>query len=736
MAFNNKNDKNPEAEYEEVAIAIPISPSTNEQSIQMDTKNLQKVSCPSPEISVSSPRPNGKPLKYPSSESPLTRRTNTFKGRPKSRFGEPSVPIDSEIIEKLGSHRFESQTPHSDCGLSAVDATPRAKKEEEKEKRSPDEYEIYKRVTAQLSARNFRKTTLKLVLELLVFSVILGLLICSLIVDGLKGKKPHGVESWKWFLLLMVIFSGLLLTHWIVLFFVFVIEWKFLLRKNVVYFTHGLKDNAKVFIWLGVVLCTWVVLFRPHINRTPKSKKIIDFLTWTLVSLFIGSFLWLVKSTLIKLLASSFQFNRFFDRIQESVFHHYVLQLLSGRPLVELARKISKEDSHVGQVSFTEHTGTDKAKKVVDWGKLHQMKKEKVPFWTMHLLADVISNSGLTTMSGLLEKDVVEGDVELDNDEITSEEEAIATAVRIFYNVVQDKDDTSYMDRSDLLRFMIMEEVDLVYPLFEVDEKRHISLKAFSKWVVKIYKDRQALQHALNDNKTAVKQFNQLLTGILIVLIIILWLLITEIATTKIVLFFSSQLVVAAFIFGNTCKTIFEAIIFVFVMHPFDVGDRCIIDGTMLVVEQMNILTTVFLKIDKEKVYYPNSVLATKAIGNYYRSPDQGDSLEFAIDYTTPMSTIAKLKDRIKQYLEQNQSLWQLDHSLVVKEIENMNKIKVALFFNHTMNFQDFAEKTRRRSELVLQMKTIFDDLQIKYHLLPLEIHLRNLTTNCSSFNL
>jgi hypothetical protein len=33
------------------------------------------------------------------------------------------------------------------------------------------------------------------------------------------------------------------------------------------------------------------------------------------------------------------------------------------------------------------------------------------------------------------------------------------------------------------------------------------------------------------------------------------------------------------FIFGNACKTVFEAIIFVFIMHPFDVGDRCVIDG-------------------------------------------------------------------------------------------------------------------------------------------------------------
>jgi len=31
---------------------------------------------------------------------------------------------------------------------------------------------------------------------------------------------------------------------------------------------------------------------------------------------------------------------------------------------------------------------------------------------------------------------------------------------------------------------------------------------------------------------------------------------------------------------------------------------------------------SLFLKPDNEKLYYTNSVLATKAIGNYYRSPE------------------------------------------------------------------------------------------------------------------
>lgn len=96
---------------------------------------------------------------------------------------------------------------------------------------------------------------------------------------------------------------------------------------------------------------------------------------------------------------------------------------------------------------------------------------------------------------------------------------------------------------------------------------------------IKVYNGRKALAHALNDTKTAVKQLNKLVTGILFIVTIVVWLLLMEIATTKVLLVLSSQLVVAAFMFGNTCKTIFEAIVFVFVMHPFDVGDRCVVDG-------------------------------------------------------------------------------------------------------------------------------------------------------------
>ncbi|GLT98749.1 hypothetical protein SLE2022_162350 [Rubroshorea leprosula] len=90
--------------------------------------------------------------------------------------------------------------------------------------------------------------------------------------------------------------------------------------------------------------------------------------------------------------------------------------------------------------------------------------------------------------------------------------------------------------------------------------------------------------------------------------------------------------------FGNTLKTVFEAIIFVFLVYPFDVNDRCVIDGVQMIVEEMNLLTIVLLKYDNEKIYYPNAVLATKPIGNFYRSPDMGDSIEFAVDISVGRS--------------------------------------------------------------------------------------------------
>ncbi|KAF4382198.1 hypothetical protein G4B88_011527 [Cannabis sativa] len=579
--------------------------------------------------------------------------------------------------------------------------------EEEHTSPSLDDFEeIYKKV--ELKKVKSKKLKTKVLVEWVLFVILVSCLVCSLTIKKLEKTIIWGLELWRWFVLIMVIFCGLLVTNWFMHVIVFFIEANFLLRKKVLYFVYGLKKSVQVFIWLCFVLLTWVFVFNHSgVSRSKTATKILEYITLTLATFLIGAFLWLLKTLGLKILASSFHVNTFFDRIQESIFHQYVFQTLSGPPLIEEAQRVRRSPSMGRQSSFTstKKGDMDEETQVIDMPQLYKMKQEKVSAWSMKALINVVSSSGLSSISYPL--DEMENVGKEHDKEITNEMEATAAAYHIFRNVA--RPGSKYIDEDDLMRFMIREEVDLVLPMIGTENGR-IDRKALTDWVVKIYNGRKSLGHTLTDTKTAVSQVDKLVTVILVVVTIVVWLILIKIDTTKVLVFFSSQIVVAVLVFGKD-------IVFVFIRHPFDVGDRC------LVVEEMNILTTVFLKLNNEKVFYPNSVLSTKPINNYYRSPDMGDSVEFSIDFNTSLEKIAQLKQKIKKYIEKTPSHWGPTHSVVVLDIEDVNKLKMALNVTHTMNFQDFNEKNRRRSELVIEIKQIFEELGIKCCVQPETCH-------------
>lgn len=234
---------------------------------------------------------------------------------------------------------------------------------------------------------------------------------------------------------------------------------------------------------------------------------------------------------------------------------------------------------------------------------------------------------------------------------------------------------------------------------------------------VNAFRERRALALTLDDTKTAVKKLHQMVRVLVGIIIVLISLVILGIATGRVLLYISSQVVIVAFIFGNTCKTIFEAIIFLFVVHPFDVGDRCEVDGVELVVEEMNILSTVFLRYDNQKVVYPNSTLAMRPIGNFYRSPDMGDSLEFVVHIGTPMEKIRAMNQRIVSYVESKKEHWYSSPMVVMMNVEDMHKVKMSVWLRHRMNYQDAGERWTRRAQVVEEMVKIFKELEVDYRL-------------------
>lgn len=85
------------------------------------------------------------------------------------------------------------------------------------------------------------------------------------------------------------------------------------------------------------------------------------------------------------------------------------------------------------------------------------------------------------------------------------------------------------------------------------------------------------------------------------------------------------------------------------------------------------------------------------------------------------------------RYLESKPQYWRPDHSVLVKEIEDVNRMKMGLYVTHTINFQKSGDRSSRRCELVLELKKIFEDLGIKYRLLPQEVHLSNVGSPASA---
>ncbi|XP_016455703.1 mechanosensitive ion channel protein 8-like [Nicotiana tabacum] len=681
-----------------------------------------------------------------SSSSSLRKKSSLLVSRTKSRLLDPHPPEQDQrsqnVVMKSGALLRDSEIEDDDA-FSDEDL--------------PEEYKKLK----------FSPLT---VLQLVSLIVIIAALVCGVIFKVLRGKKGFGLELWKWEVMILVLICGRLVSGWGIRLVVFLIECNFLLRKRVLYFVYGLRNSVQNCIWLSLVLIAWQCIFDKKVDKM-TGGKVLPYVSSIWVCLLVGAYIWLLKTLLVKVLAMSFHVSTFFDRIQESLFNQYVIETLSGPPLIEIDQQEQEEGEKVmAEVQKLQSAGatlpadlkasifakrpirtprktptsatprssafsrviSEKVKEEeggITIDHLHKLNQKNISAWNMKRLMNMVRNGVLSTLDEKLPQSTHEDESAV---QITSEKKAKAAAKKIFNNVAKPGSKFIYLE--DLMRFMREDEAVKTMRLIEGGtETSGISKGALKNWVVNAFRERRALALSLNDTKTAVNKLHQILNVLVAIIILVIWLLILRVATTHFLVFLSSQFLLVVFIFGNSAKTTFEAIIFLFVMHPFDVGDRVEVDGVQLVVEEMNILTTVFLRYDNQKIIYPNSVLSTKPISNYYRSPDMGDSVDFCIHISTPMEKIAMMKDRITRYIENRSDHWHPAPLIVMRDVENLNGIKWSVWPSHTMNHQDMGERWARRALLLEEMVKIFRELDIQYRMLPLDVNIRTLPPLSSS---
>jgi small-conductance mechanosensitive channel len=183
-----------------------------------------------------------------------------------------------------------------------------------------------------------------------------------------------------------------------------------------------------------------------------------------------------------------------------------------------------------------------------------------------------------------------------------------------------------------------------------------------------------------------------------------------------------------SFVFASSAGQLFESIVFLLIIHPFDVGDRVYIAlGTNsippfgevgmdnLLVSSMHVLSTEFERWDGVKVYVPNYVLANRPIFNVRRSGPINDFLRIQIDYNTPTERIAEFRRRVDTFCKKESADFTGYSRVNIEYMENCNRLGMFVVVQHRTNWQDYDLQLARRTKVFTFVKAVLDELAVGY---------------------
>ena len=178
-----------------------------------------------------------------------------------------------------------------------------------------------------------------------------------------------------------------------------------------------------------------------------------------------------MKTLLVKVLASTFHVNTFFERIQEALFNQYVIKMLSSSPLfkrhdTEEEVLAELQELEKAGVTLADELGTTlppRSRKVIGIGRerkipmigknsrfsrtmykredeeisvdhLHKLNQNNISAWNMKKMVNIVQHGDLSTLDEQLLNSKIQDEALL---QIRSECQAKEAANRIFQNVAE-----------------------------------------------------------------------------------------------------------------------------------------------------------------------------------------------------------------------------------------------------------------------------------------------------------
>ena len=492
-------------------------------------------------------------------------------------------------------------------------------------------------------------------------SVVLGIVGTATAAAILAVRR---VTSWRWLAwssaTLFAVSLDWLVFHVITL----CIQHTFRTSQHVVYYISGARQPGARFVAATMSMVSLIALFR-HSLHDAGVHIALNILICCVI--FTGGLLAAHVAT--KMLAAHFHRKGFFDRLKTALEEEYYIMSLSKPRGQRMKRKSWTEQMYFSQA------------------KAKPPPKRK----TMKLNTNLALHDPKLLLSlEAVEKHVRHNRLKLVFDKCSSVENegsAKQLAFYIFWNVMEDRS-REHLVRSDLEHFLPEKDVDNAFKMLDCDGDGRPTWNECRDAVVEVFKRRKQLTAALHDTGSIVGTLHNILVVVLQVISVFLYLLVWQVDIARVWVTFSSILVASAFVFANSVRTAYENMMFIFVVHPFDVGDILLLEGESHVVTKMKLSNTIFERSSGIRVSYPNNKLAAGPIYNQSRAECVRESYDFAMDLNTPVSTFAAVRKAAEEYIRGHAKDFNGECTCVTTATLDPLKLRLSISvvyaFNHT----------------------------------------------------
>ncbi|CAD0109405.1 unnamed protein product [Aureobasidium uvarum] len=265
-----------------------------------------------------------------------------------------------------------------------------------------------------------------------------------------------------------------------------------------------------------------------------------------------------------------------------------------------------------------------------------------------------------------------------------------ALARRLWLSFVPEgKDVLLVQDIRDVLGAHQAEEADEIFNALDKDCNGDVSLDEMIMLVMEVGTERKNRASSMHDISQAIEVLDRMLVVVVFVAIAFIYAAFFSKTLASKTAQLWSVLTGLAFAIGGTVTEFLGCCIFLFVKHPYDVGDRVDIDKTELIVEHISLMYSVFRRVDNDKtVQVSHAVANTLWIENVSRSKAMKERVTLGVSAATTSADISALRIELKEFVRatDNARDYQPDLDVEVSNFSNeslrasrRNKFMIAL---------------------------------------------------------